>query len=315
MASRGAILPAAVVGGVGVAAVIWVLAAKRDQVAGAGEFSGERALAHVAELVGVGPRIPGGEAIERARVYIGAQLAASGWSVLRQTFVDDTPRGQVEFVNLRARYAPGGGEIDWKEGGGLVLLCSHYDTKLIEGVEFDGANDGGSSTGVLIEMARCLATAPALAGGVELVFFDGEEAVVDFTATDGLYGSRHYAKGWRSAPPASKPVAAFVLDLVGDSRLRIDPPNDSPRDLLVELYGAAEQLGVRRRFGMYPAPITDDHVPLNAAGIPALNVIDSGYISRGRWHTSADRLEYVSADGLELVGRVMLRLLERRAGR
>jgi Zn-dependent M28 family amino/carboxypeptidase len=235
-----------------------------------------------------------------------------GWIVKREAFSDITPKGNMSFVNLRARFAPDGGEIDWNDGGGMVLVCSHYDTKIMDGIRFDGANDGGSSTGVLIEMAKALAAAPAIAKGIELVFFDGEEAVIEFTEVDGLYGSRRYAKQWRSAPGDKKPVAAFVLDLVGDSQLRIDPPSDSPSHLLLEVYAAAEELGHRSIFGRHTSPITDDHVPLNAAGIPALDLIDAGYITRGRWHTERDTLDSVSAESLQIIGDVMLRVLEKR---
>jgi len=279
-----------------------------------GPFSGARAHAHVASLVGLGPRHPGSESIARARTYITGQLRQAGWQTSLQSFKDETPRGAQEFVNIRARFpSPQGGHIDWKRGGGLLLLCSHYDTKLIDSINFVGANDGGSSSGVLLELATVLSTAPEIARGIELVFFDGEEAVVEFTEVDGLYGSRHYAKFWRAAPAEEKPEAAFVLDLVGDSRLRIAPPSDSPRELLRELYRAAEAAGERRLFGLHPTPVTDDHVPLNAAGIPALDVIDAGYISRGSWHTEADSLDSVTPGSLGRIGRVMLELLEARA--
>src|SRR5689334_14232086 len=150
------------------------------------EFSGDRALAHVQALVDLGPRPPGSDAIVRARAYIEEQLESSGWKVIEQEFTDQTPRGEAKFVNLVARF-----------GGATkpaFLLCSHYDTKIFEGFQFVGANDGGSSTGLLLEMARVLALQPNLAKKVELVFFDGEEAFEDFSDTDGIYGSRHFAQ-------------------------------------------------------------------------------------------------------------------------
>ena len=298
-----------------IAALAGVFLATSGNKANSGPFSGERAFAHVASLVGLGPRHPGSEAIAGAREYITGQLQQAGWHTSLQEFEEDTPRGRMSFVNIRARFPPGnGGEIDWKRGGGLLLLCSHYDTKLIEGLKFDGANDGGSSSGVLLELAGVLRANPDIARRVEMVFFDGEEAFVDFTEVDGLFGSRHYAKFWRSAPVEEKPEAAFLLDLVGDARLRLDPPSDSPRELLRELYGAAEAVGERGIFGLHPTPITDDHVPLNAAGIPALDVIDAAYISRGNWHTASDNLGSVRSQSLEKIGRVMLELLARRFG-
>ena len=275
------------------------------------QFSGVNAYQHVQELVNFGPRIPGTQAIENARLYLEEKLQEFGWVTVRQSFNDDTPNGSIKFINLRARFPTvSAKDIEWKNGGDVILVCSHYDTKLVKGVEFIGANDGGSSTGVLVELARLFASKPELARKVELVFFDGEEAFVDFTPTDGLYGSRHYAKFWRSAPINKKPRAAFVLDLVGDKEMRIDPPYDSPSNLLSELYRAAQNLGYRSLFGIYPTPITDDHVPLNAAGIPALDIIDSRYISKGKWHTSQDNLNSISENKLEIIGKVVVELIK-----
>lgn len=278
-----------------------------------GQFSGTNAYQHVQELVNFGPRIPGSQAIENARLYIEEKLQEFGWVTVRQSFNDDTPNGSMKFINLRARFSMvSNNDIEWKNGGNIILLCSHYDTKIVKDVEFIGANDGGSSTGVLLELARVLSNYPEIVRRVELVFFDGEEALVDFTPTDGLYGSRHYAKFWRSAPLNKKPRAAYVLDLVGDKQMRIDPPYDSPSMLLSELYSAAQSLGYRSLFGISSTPITDDHVPLNAAGIPALDIIDSRYISKGKWHTSRDNLNSIAKKNLEIVGAVVLELMKKK---
>ena len=140
------------------------------------EFSGEKALAHVQQLVDLGPHPAGSDAIEKARDYIEAQLRHSGWQVTRQAFTDDTPRGKIHFVNLIARFAG-----DANPTSSSLLLCSHYDTKLFDTIRFVGANDGGSSTGLLLELARVLGQHPTLARKVELAFFDGEEAYENFS--------------------------------------------------------------------------------------------------------------------------------------
>src|SRR5947199_7161356 len=147
------------------------------------EFSGEKAFAHVQRLVDFGPRPSGSEAIEKSRRYIEDQLRRSGWQVTRQVFTDDTPQGKVQFANLIAQF-PG-----QENAAPLFLLCSHYDTKTFDAIKFVGANDGGSSTGLLLELARVLGQHPNLAAKVELVFFDGEEAYENLSETDGLYGS------------------------------------------------------------------------------------------------------------------------------
>src|SRR5215813_12882406 len=129
------------------------------------EFSGEKALAHVQRLVDLGPHPGGSEAIEKARDYIEQQLRRSGWQVTRQAFTDDTPQGKIQFVNLIARF-PG----QRNTSSSLFLLCSHYDTKMFDTFRFVGANDGGSSTGLLLEFARIIGQHPDLARKIELVF-------------------------------------------------------------------------------------------------------------------------------------------------
>ena len=118
------------------------------------EFSGEKAMEHVQRLVDLGPRPPASEAIEKSRAYIEKQLEGWGWKVTRQVFSDDTPRGKIAFVNLTAEFRETGRHNKDKPS---FLLCSHYDTKWFETIRFVGANDGGSSTGLLLELARVLA--------------------------------------------------------------------------------------------------------------------------------------------------------------
>src|ERR1700730_6729913 len=193
------------------------------------EFSGEKAFAHVQRLVDFGPHPPGSDAIEKSRDYIDNQLRLSGWQVTRQSFTDNTPRGKVGFVNLIARF-PG------PENAASFLLCSHYDTKTFDTIRFVGANDGGSSTGLLIEMARVLALSPALTAKIELLFFDGEEAFENFTATDGLYGSRHFAQEIRNSNKAKSVHGGILFDMIGDKSLDVTLPPDSPADLARNIF-------------------------------------------------------------------------------
>ncbi|CAN5257049.1 M28 family peptidase [soil metagenome] len=269
-----------------------------------GELSGEAALAHVEAIVALGPRPPGSEALEETRRYLAESLAADGWVVERQTFEDRTPQGKITFVNLRARF-PGGDTWNREIDG---LLCSHIDSKLYESFVFVGANDGGSSTGLLLEMARVLAIRPDLARKIELVFFDGEEAYVSFTATDGLFGSRHYAKELRAWPPERLPKWAIVFDMVGDRDLNVRIPSNSDPRLTGLVLQAASDLGTRQFFGLRGRPIIDDHVPLANAGIAALNIIDLDYEP---WHTPGDTLDKLSAESLEIVGQAGLLVVEK----
>ena len=261
-------------------------------------FSGEKAFAHVQHLVDLGPRPAGSEALEKSRLYIIEQLKSAGWTVARSEFSDQTPRGNVAFVNLTARF----GTREKKEAA-QFLLCSHYDTKTFDTIRFVGANDGGSSTGLLIEMARVLALSPALAAKIELLFFDGEEAFENFTATDGLYGSRHFAQELRDSGKAKSVRGGILFDMIGDKSLDVTLPPDSPADLTRNIFAAADALGQRAHFTYLDRGMTDDHTPLNEIGIPMIDLIDFDFPP---WHTAGDTLDKISAESLEIVGRVAL---------
>ena len=261
-------------------------------------FSGEKAFAHVQHLVDLGPRPAGSEALEKSRLYIIEQLKSAGWTVARSEFSDQTPSGKVTFVNLIARF--GTGE---KKEAAQFLLCSHYDTKTFDTIRFVGANDGGSSTGLLIEMARVLALSPALAAKIELLFFDGEEAFENFTATDGLYGSRHFAQELHDSGKAKSVRGGILFDMIGDKSLDLTLPSDSPAALTRNIFAAADALGQRAYFTYLDRGMTDDHTPLNEIGIPVIDLIDFDFPP---WHTAADTLDKISAESLEIVGRVAL---------
>lgn len=293
--------------------------------------SGQNAYDHVKTLVEFGPRPAGSKALERSRIYLIEQLAQFGWETERQTFTAQTPEGEIEFTNLRARF--GEGRWDEKVSG---LLCSHYDTKLYTRFDFVGANDAGSSTGLLVELARVLQSRPDLAEELELVFFDGEEAFgPNITPRDGLYGSKHYAKEMLMTQDLI-PDWGLLLDMVGDKDLKIRAgvqiPGSSIKELakareedgyLVDmravqgtiqemskqLLSAAEDLDVRKEVGISPDYIIDDHIPLNViAGIPTIDLIDFDF---PYWHTPGDTLDKISAESLEISGRVTLQMVEK----
>jgi len=262
------------------------------------QFSGEKALAHVQQLVDFGPHPPGSEAIEKSREYIEKQLKLYGWQVARQAFTDETPRGTVRFVNLVARFA---GAPNTVAGVPSFLLCSHYDTKLFDTIRFVGANDGGSSTGLLLELARVLGQNPSLATKVELVFFDGEEAYENFSERDGLYGSRYFAKRIAQDKVANQFRGGILFDMVGDRSLNITLPPDSPPQIVRDIFASADALKLRTHFTYFDRNITDDHTPLNAVGIPTIDIIDFDFVW---WHTAADTIDKISAQSLQIVGSV-----------
>jgi hypothetical protein len=267
------------------------------------EFSGEKALAHVQQLVDLGPRPPGSEALEKSRGYIEKQLSSFGWKVTRQAFTDETPRGRVQFVNLIAQFPARRDDVQVVPS---FLLCSHYDTKTFDTIRFVGANDGGSSTGLLIELARVLSKQPTLAVNFQIVFFDGEEAYETFSEKDGLYGSRYFAN--RLAPDKSvqyKSAKQFrggiLFDMVGDRSLNVTLPPNSPAEMASKLFAAAAALKVRDHFTYFDRDIRDDHTPLNAIGIPTIDIIDFDF---PWWHTSDDTMDKLSAESLQTIGSV-----------
>ena len=262
-----------------------------------GELSGEKALAHVQRLVDLGPRPAGSDAIEKARNYIENELRHSGWQVTRQAFTDDTPRGKIHFVNLIARFSD-----DGNAASPSFLLCSHYDTKLFDTFRFVGANDGGSSTGLLLELARVLGQHPSFARKVELAFFDGEEAYETFSDRDGLYGSRYFARHLEGRD-AKQFRGGILFDMVGDRSLGITLPADSPPAMARDVFAAAEALKLRNYFSYLDRNLIDDHTPLNAIGIPTIDIIDFDYPS---WHTADDTMDKISAQSLQIVGSVAL---------
>lgn len=259
------------------------------------EFSGNNALAHVQAMVDFGPRPPGTPAIEKTRDYLVKQLELFGWKVARQPFTNTTPRGKIEFVNLIATY---GG----KDVAPSFVVCSHYDTKTFETATFVGANDGGSGTGALLELARVLALRPDLARKAELVFFDGEEAYEAFSETDGLYGSRYFAKQLAAENKIKQFRGGILLDMVGDRSLTITLPPDSPAEMVRDIFASAEALNLRKYFTYFDRDILDDHTPLNEIGIPTIDLIDFDFPA---WHTPEDTIDKLSAESLQTVGAVV----------
>jgi Zn-dependent M28 family amino/carboxypeptidase len=148
-------------------------------------------------------------------------------------------------------------------------------------------------------MAAVLARHPMLAARVQLVFFDGEEAYENFSETDGLYGSRYFAK--QLGARAKQFRGGILFDMVGDRSLNVTLPLDSPPQMAHDLFAAAEALKLRNYFTYYDGSITDDHTPLNRIGIPTIDIIDFDF---AWWHTADDTMDKLSAESLHVVGSV-----------
>lgn len=272
-------------------------------------FSGERALKHVQALVRLGPRPPSSSGIQQARAYIHRELRRSSIDVEEVTFVASTPRSSLAMTNLVAKI-PG-------KSADIVVLAGHYDTlepRLVPG--FVGANDGGSSTGLLLELARVLAERKNELT-IWIVFFDGEEALERWSPSDGLYGSRYLAYRWKREGILTRIRAFILLDMVGDRELGLRRELNSTPWLVDLVWEAARELGHSAHFLDEVTAVEDDHLPFARAGVPAVDLIDFQYGPANRyWHSRADTLDKLSARSLHVVGEVVLeavRRLEERA--
>jgi Zn-dependent M28 family amino/carboxypeptidase len=264
-------------------------------VRSSGRFDGPAALQHVERLVAIGPRPAGSPVAARAREYLTADLKRAGLQVRTQAFDARTPDGTLKMANLIA-VVPG-------RRPDVIVLAGHYDTKVFREFRFVGANDGGSSAGLLVELARALAARrPVFTYWV--VFLDGEEARRTWTSEDSLYGSRHLAA--ELARTKQLPRAVLVADMIGDRDLGILRESGSTRWLTDLVWNAAAKLGHSRHFLDQAQAVEDDHAPFLALGVPAALLIDFDYPP---WHTPEDTLDKVSAQSLQVVGDVLLEAL------
>src|SRR5471030_592007 len=174
------------------------------------KFDSGRAWEHLRQLVAIGPRPSGSPAIEQTRKYIKDQLATLGLAAVEQTWEDQTPIDKVKMVNLVATIP--GARKD------RIVFAGHYDTKLYRDFRFVGASDGGSSAAFLLELARVLKNRhnPLT---IELLFLDGEEAVIDWQGSDHTYGSRHYVEAAKRAGTLATIKALLLVDMIGDRDL------------------------------------------------------------------------------------------------
>jgi Zn-dependent M28 family amino/carboxypeptidase len=273
-----------------------LIAALLLQAPTAPTFDSNKAWEHLRQLVGFGPRPAGSAAIEQSRTYIKNQLSAIGVPVTEQAWDDQTPTGRVHMVNLIATI-PGASK-------NRLVIGGHYDTKKFP-FRFVGANDGGSSAAFLIELARVL-KARRNPLTIEILFLDGEEAVIDWTGTDHTYGSRHYVvDAKRSGSLAS--LRAFVLvDMIGDRDLQIKRDLNSTTWLTDIIWAAAQKQQLGAYFRPERVQIEDDHMPFMEAGVPSVDIIDLEYPA---WHTAGDTLDAVSARSLQVVGDTLVAAL------
>jgi glutaminyl-peptide cyclotransferase len=264
-----------------------------------------KAFAGMEKLALTTPRFSGSEgAAKAASMLADAARAAGASGVETQEFQADSPAGKTVFRNVIA-CVPG-------KSRDFAVIGGHYDSKKIDSApNFQGANDSGSSTGVMLAMAEAAAKSPDKPPlSLRFVFFDGEECLYEYGPNDGLHGSRHYAESLKRSGELKMCRAVIVLDMVGDKDLKIAPPVNSTGWLRDRLFKCAAELGNSGFFVESKASILDDHQPFLDAGLPALDVIDFDYgPSNSYWHTSADSVDKIDPKSLKITGDTVLRLL------
>jgi len=270
------------------------------------DFDAGRAWRHLEALVAIGPRQSGTPGAEQAREYIAGELRAAGLEPVREAFTADTPVGPLAMANLYADLPAAG-----SAAAPLVILCSHYDTKRFD-FEFVGANDGASSTGVLLELARALA-GRANPVRYRILFLDGEESVREkWRDPDNRYGSRHHARGLVERGEVPQVGACVLLDMIGDRDLQLTSEQYSDPKLLAAFFDAARGLGVSACIDGPREPVKDDHLSFMAVGIRSVDLIDIDYgPNNDYWHSPEDTIDKVSRESLDHIGRIVLHGLPR----
>jgi len=268
-------------------------------------FSGDRAYEFVVKQVAFGPRPPDTDAIRKTQNYLIGELKSFGCHIDTDDFHANTPAGRLAMKNIVAKI-PGASP-------NIILLGTHYDTDTIDKndqkmTNFVGADDGGSSTAVMLEIAQVLCGKPQLAT-IWIAFFDGEEALQHWSDTDSCYGSREMAAKLAASGELAR-VKAFVLaDLVGYKDLRIKREDNSTPWLADIVWNKAAQLGHTDVFvsDLMGGPIEDDHLAFVHRNIPSLDIIaDVWHYPTVYWHTPQDMLDKVSPRSLQTVGDVIL---------
>ena len=266
-----------------------------------GGFRGSASLSFTQKAVAVGPRPSGSDSLLKLRTWLLKELKPLGPQIDVDNFTAQTPAGPVEMANIIAKF-PGG-------SGKALVISGHYDTKSIPMVNFVGANDGGSSTGFLLEVAHSLAHQKQK-DDIYLVWFDGEEAVGQWSESDSRYGSRHLAQKWTLDGTLSRVKAMINVDMIGDKDLSIVNDDNSSRSLRDLIWQIAKKLGYEKHFQGQGASIDDDHLPFVSAGVNAIDLIDFSYGPQNSyWHTEKDTADKLSARSFQIVGDVVMKAI------
>jgi glutaminyl-peptide cyclotransferase len=271
-------------------------AAKSEQ--GLPHFNGAQALDTTRQLVAIGPRWPGSAGHQKAEDFIKKQFAKD--ALEDDSFTASTPVGPLPMHNLIVRF-PG-------KKDGVILLTSHYDTNYtLKDTSFAGANDGAATSALLIELAKQFRGHTLDGYSVWLVFFDGEEAIEQWSRSDSTYGSRHLAAKWQKDGTLKRVKGMLLADMIGDRDLNIQRDSNSTQWLLDLVKQAASKYGYQAHFFATETTVEDDHLPFMQRGVACADVIDLDYGPNNSWHhTVQDTMDKLSAKSLTIVGDTFL---------
>ncbi len=253
-------------------------------------FDGQRAMEYLEKICAIGPRMSGTKGMKEQQELIRAHFNKLGVKIQEQTFSaqQNSQKKAVEMTNLVVSFHP--------EKNRRVILCSHYDTRPIADQEADprkwrepfvSANDGGSGVAFLMEMGRHVKDLN-LKVGVDFIFFDGEEYIFERTRDKYFYGSEHFAKSWLKNKKQPAYLAAVLLDMIAGQGAKFPVEGNSwfkSRELCLDIWRTAGELKCPAFLSQQGQHVLDDHLALQNAGIPAIDIIDFDY---PHWHRLSD---------------------------
>ena len=273
-------------------------------------FSPDSAYSYVEKQVAFGPRVPGSEAHRLCGEWLAGKLKGFGAQVTEQTATLTAFDGtRLPMRNIFARVNP--------DAEKRILLLAHWDCRPWADNDpnpenhtkpVDGANDGASGTGVLLELARIFADSHA-STGIDILLCDAEDWGEESNDDSWALGARHFAANLPQQ--GYTPKAAILLDMVGapDATFMREYFSQLANPALAdEIWSLAKSLGYGDMFvNRMGSAINDDHVELIKAGIPTIDSIDyregSGFFSG--WHTAADNMGCISKETLGAVGSIL----------
>lgn len=277
----------------------WAAAAEKNATP---HIDAKRAFEYTREVTAFGPRYIGSENHKKLERYIFDHL--KGDQIEDDAFTAETIEGKFPVRNIIAKF-PGTKD-------GIIVIMGHYDTVYpLRNSGFVGANDGGSSTAILLEYANQWRGKKRNGYSVWLVWTDGEEAVRKWSDTDSVYGARHLAEKWEKDGTLKKIKALMVMDMIGDADLDITRNTKGASWLLDLIYSAAEREGYQSHFFVQEGPIEDDHIPFFNRGVPCADIIDFDFgYNNVFWHSPQDTMDKISPKSFQIVGDTILETIQ-----